>query len=150
MWTCRVKMTTDNSGTTETTAEHFVLYVQDDTLWVLWKHATTVDTGTAARLVSHISRMGLRIPLPMLVQLNSMKSLSRCAMQTFARDLHVPAMALVGPSAVDRTLVDFFIQVHKPTYPVQHFTDPETAQRWLMTCRPHVRSATTVETTRLT
>lgn len=142
-------MTTDNSGSTKTTAEHFALHVQDDTLWVVWKHATTVDTATAARLVSHISRMGLSIPLPMLVQLNSMKSLSRCAMQTFAQDLHVPAMALVGPSAVDRTLVDFFIQVHEPTYPVQHFTDPETAQRWLITCRPQGRSDMTVDTTLL-
>lgn len=68
----------------------------------------------------------------MLVHLNAMKSLSRCAMQTFARDLDVAALAIMGPSAVDRTIAEFFIQVHTPDYPVRHFTEPREAQLWLV------------------
>lgn len=56
----------------------------------------------------------------MLVHLNEMESVSRRAMQIFARELDVAAL-------VDRTISKFFIQVHTPVYPAQQFTMTESA-----------------------
>ncbi|MHA7285945.1 DUF7793 family protein [Arthrobacter sp. MDT3-44] len=112
-------------------AETFTIGVEDGIIRVWWTEGVTVDDDTAARLVDHVSRIQPQHSLPMLVRLNGMKSLSRCAMQTFARDLDVSAMALLGPSAVDHAIAEFFIQVHRPDYLVRHFTDPLAARLWL-------------------
>lgn len=119
----------------------FTVQVEDGIIWIWWDEGVTVDDDTAARLVDQVRRIRSGAPLPMFVRLNAMKSLSRCAMQIFARNLEVAALALVGPSAVDCAIAKFFVQVHSPDYPVQHFADPAQAHSWLMlavhTSTPH-------------
>ena len=67
----------------------------------------------------------------MLVHLNGMASLSRDAFRTFARRLNVSALALVGPSGVDRLIAKFFVDVHGPGFPSRHFEEAKEARQWL-------------------
>lgn len=117
---------------TDVGVDVFTVEVNDGIIWIRWDEGVTVDDDTAARLVDQVSRIWSEAPLPMFVRLNAMKSLSRCAMQAFARHLDVAALAIVGPSAVDRTIAEFFIRVHAPDYPVRYFTDPAQAHSWLV------------------
>lgn len=130
--TNRHKAPTPSAPDTSAGVDVFAVQVEDGIVWIRWDEGVTVDDDTASRLVDHVSRIQSEAPLPMLVRLNAMKSLSRWAMQTFARDLDVAALAIIGPSAVDRTLAEFFIRVHAPAYPARHFTDPAQAHPWLI------------------
>ncbi|RJT74874.1 hypothetical protein D6T63_18315 [Arthrobacter cheniae] len=67
----------------------------------------------------------------MLVEFNGMVTLTRAALLRFAKTLNIAAMAIVGPSAVDKALADFFVEVHHPPYPTRYFTATHEALRWL-------------------
>jgi hypothetical protein len=118
---------------TETTSgdRAFAVQTQERFISTWWTPGIVADAASATRLVERVDQLQVHRTLPILVHLNGMKSLSRCAMQILARELNVPAAALVGPSAVDRTITDFFIQVHAPVYPVGHFINSTSAQEWL-------------------
>jgi hypothetical protein len=116
--------------------EPFTAAMRDGVLWVSWNRSTSVTDEDARALVRRADAVCPGLCPPMLVQLNDMVSLSRCALQTFATELNIAAMAIVGPSAVDETLAEFFIQVHEPPYPTSHFTSTDEARTWL-TEHPH-------------
>lgn len=102
-------------------------------LRVSWDRSATVSEEDALSLIEHAKDVCPGAGVPMLVELNAMVSLSRAALQTFATDLQIPAMALVGTSAVDETLAVFFIRVHEPPYPTRYFTTVPAARDWLTT-----------------
>lgn len=109
----------------------FTVRLLDGMIRLDWSSSIVVDSTHAAGVIEQTALISRRWTLPMLVHLNTMESVSRCAMRMFARELDVAALAIVGPTAVDRTLSTFFIQVHTPAYPVQHFTTTGPALSWL-------------------
>ncbi len=121
---------------TALTGESFTIELRDGVMWIEWVSSATVTALEASNLVDRAD--GLRscgFP-PMLVMLNGMVSLSRGALSTFSHGLSIAAMALVGPSPVDRLLTSYFTEVHDPPYPTRHFAIAEDARAWL--ADPHL------------
>lgn len=112
-------------------APSFGLELSDGILWVRWGPNTSVNDADAAALVEQAAAVDPEGRAPMLVELNGMVSLTPGALRSFATALNLTAMAIVGPTAVDRTLVGFFTGVHRPPYPARHFEDVDRARKWL-------------------
>lgn len=116
--------------------EAFAADLRDGVLWILWRSSMRVSDDDAAALVRRANALcGDRRP-PMLVVLNGMVTLSRGALDSFANALKISAMALVGPSVVDRTLAGYFTEVHNPAYPTRYYENADEALEWLA-AQPH-------------
>lgn len=111
----------------------FVLTRDDGYVRVEWSESVTVSEQDALDLVQRLEEVGPDLCEPMLVILNSMVSVDAPAQAIFAGRLNVAALALVGPSAVDRMIANFFDGVHRPRYPTRYFPAPEAALDWLLT-----------------
>lgn len=111
--------------------EAFVAELRAEVLWVQWQPNVTVGDSDAAALIARSNVLCRNVCPPMLVELNGMVSLTRSALHGFATSLNIAAMAIVGPSAVDRTLADFFAEVHNPPYPTRYFAGRAEALAWL-------------------
>jgi hypothetical protein len=109
----------------------FTAGMRDSILWVEWGRSVTVSDAMAVALIERANQVCPTVCPPMLVELNGMVTLTRGALHHFATGLNIAAMALVGPSAVDRMLSDFFSRVHHPPYPTSHFGDSRQAIAWL-------------------
>ena len=99
---------------------------------VEWHEGHTVTEQDARNLIGHLAGLSPSAHPPMLVHLNNMISLSRPALHAFATELQVSALAIVGPTAVDRAITAFFTQVHEPHYPTQYFEKTDAAVQWLV------------------
>ncbi|WP_443110991.1 DUF7793 family protein [Arthrobacter sp. CAL618] len=99
---------------------------------VQWDQGVTVSKKDAMELVRSLAKVSPALCLPMLVHLNKMISLSRPALYAFASGLNVSALAIVGPTAVDRAITTYFKEVHEPPYPTQYFEEVISAERWLL------------------
>lgn len=111
--------------------DSFTAELRGDLVWVEWVARSNVTDDEAFSLVARADALCPDVCPPMLVVLNEMVSLSRGALKTFSHGLNIAAMALVGPSPVDRLLVRYFTEVHQPPYPTRHFTTVEEATTWL-------------------
>lgn len=117
----------------EASDHRFVLAPEEGYVRVEWNEGVTVSEQDALKLVQKLDEANPDLCDPMLVILNSMVSLDAAALAIFAGRLNVAALALVGPSAVDRLLTTFFNDVHRPRYPTRHFAAPAAAIDWLLT-----------------
>lgn len=72
---------------------------------------------------------GLRVHL--LMFLNGMESLSQDSLAYFARRAPLSAVALVAPSVLDQALIELYLEVYRPPYPVGYFQDGASARAWL-------------------
>jgi hypothetical protein len=117
----------------EVQADRFVLVREQGSLVrVEWQHGLDVTAEDAERLLDRLQELSPNECPPMLACLNGMASLNRDAFRTFASRLNVRALALVGPSGVDRLIASFFLDVHGPRYPARHFEETAEAKRWLL------------------
>jgi hypothetical protein len=114
----------------------FTAELHGEVIWIEWVSKTTVSDQEAFSLADRADALCPNVCPPMLVMLNEMVSLSRGALRTFSHGLNIAAMALVGPSPVDRLLVSYFTDVHEPPYPTRLFGTVEEAHAWL-TGHPH-------------
>lgn len=117
----------------EASGHRFVLALEEGYVRVGWSEGVTVREQDALELLQKLDEVNPDLCDPMLVILNSMVSLDAAALAIFAGRLNVAALALVGPSAVDRLLTTFFNDVHRPRYPTRHFAAPSAAIDWLLT-----------------
>lgn len=111
--------------------DSFTAELRGDVVRIEWVAGSTVTDHEAFSLVARVDALCPDVCPPMLVVLNEMVSLSRGALKTFSHGLNIAAMALVGPSPVDRLLVSYFTEVHQPPYPTRHFRTVEEATMWL-------------------
>ena len=119
-----------------TESEPFVSVMREGVLWVRWRQGATIDEAMAAACIERAAQICPNPSPPMLVELNEMVSLTRGALHRLATNPNVGALALVGPSAVDHFLSQFFTQVYAPLYPTRHFTNSSDARAWLLD-HPH-------------
>jgi hypothetical protein len=115
------------------TDRRFALTRENGYVRVVWSENVTVNEQDALDLVQRLEEVNPGRCDPMLVILNSMVSVNAPAQAFFADRLNVAALALVGPSAVDRMIAAFFNGVHRPHYPTRYFADPQAALEWLLT-----------------
>ncbi|MBE0011764.1 hypothetical protein DXT87_18665 [Arthrobacter sp. AET 35A] len=106
---------------------HDAGYVQ-----VNWDEGLTATERDASELLESLAELSPSLCPPMLVRLNNMVSLRRSALGAFASKLNVAALALVGPTAVDRTITTFFKEVDQPPYPTRYFENAVDAERRLL------------------
>lgn len=111
----------------------FALTPEDGYVRVEWDEDISVTEQDALDLLDRLEQECPGVCEPMLVNLNSMVTVHAPALAIFASRLNVAALALVGPTAVDRTIATFFSQVHEPAYPTRYFTEPAAALEWLLT-----------------
>lgn len=114
------------------TAEVFTAVMRDGILWIAWVRGTSVSDADAIALVRRAEEISGGVGPPMLVELNAMVTLSRNALVRFATELNAAALALVGASAVDRVISEYFTGVHYPPYPTQYFPQRDEALQWLL------------------
>ncbi|WP_026550675.1 STAS/SEC14 domain-containing protein [Arthrobacter sp. Br18] len=110
----------------------FAVREDNDLIRVDWEPGITITDDDAQHLIDRLEEISPLVCGPMLINLNGMISLSRGSLSAFALDLNISAMALVGHSAVDRMLVEFFVEVHRPPYPTGYFDSEEPAEDWLL------------------
>ena len=111
----------------------FALALENGCVRVEWNEGITVTEQDALDLVQRLEEVNPGRCDPMLAILNSMVSVEAAGQTVFAEHLNVAALALVGPTAVDRLIAAFFDGVHRPRYPTRYFSDPEAALDWLLT-----------------
>ncbi|WP_152916048.1 DUF7793 family protein [Arthrobacter sp. RIT-PI-e] len=124
------------SDETMFTEDPFTAQMRGHLIWVTWVPRMRVTEYEALRLAEHTHTLYTDLRAPMLVILNDMVSVSRGALKTFSHELNIAAVALTGPSAVDRFMSQYFTEVHHPPYPARHFDHVDEARSWLST-NPH-------------
>ena len=117
----------------DATGHRFALTREGGYVRVEWDEDVTVTEQDALDLLEQLDRVSPGLCEPMLVLLNAMVSVDAGAQAIFAGRLNVAALALVGPSAVDRIIATFFNDVHRPRYPTRYFREPGAAIQWLLT-----------------
>ncbi|MHA7219239.1 DUF7793 family protein [Arthrobacter sp. MDT1-48-3] len=103
-------------------------------LSVGWAEGMSVSEADAVAFIEHAEAICRTTCPPMLVELNEMVTLSSRALNHFAKELNIGALALVGPSPVDKTIADHFTVVHNPPYPSRYFPHRNEALTWLTAC----------------
>lgn len=111
----------------------FALTREDGYVRVEWAEDISVTERDALDLLDRLEQECPGVCEPMLANLNSMVTISAPALAICASRLNVAALAIVGPSAVDRMIATFFSEVHEPAYPTRYFTEPDAALGWLLT-----------------
>ncbi len=71
------------------------------------------------------------VPLPLLVDMRSMRSIAREARKQFAQTTVSSRVALLVESALSSTLANFFLGLSRPDVPMRVFTDEADALAWL-------------------
>lgn len=115
------------------TEHRFVLRRDDGFVRVEWNRGVTVSERDARELVQRLEEVNPDLCEPMVAILNSMVSLDAAALAILANDLNVSALAIVGPTAVDRTIAQYFREVHQPAFPTRYFPAAAAAIDWLRT-----------------
>lgn len=116
----------------DTSEQRFTVESEAGTLVrVRWSPAIVLRASDGRSLTTglDLALAGRRAHL--LMFLNGMASLSQDALTYFAKRASLSAVALVGPSVLDPALIDLYLEVYEPPFPVAYF-DAETAARsWL-------------------
>jgi hypothetical protein len=124
-------VSSDESGVR---VDPFTMGLRDGILWVDWIRGTSVSDADARAFIGRAVALSAGVRLPMLVELNGIVTVTRNAFLQSAKKLDIAAMALVGPSAVDKVIAAHFIEVHHPPYPTRYFPSHAEALVWLSSC----------------
>jgi hypothetical protein len=83
------------------------VHLPDGVIRLHRSNGIVVDSGHAAEVIEQTELISAQQTLPMLVHPNTMEAVARRAMQILAHELDMTAVAVVGPSAVDRIISTF-------------------------------------------
>lgn len=120
--------------------EWAVLELMDDGILIVrYKDGVHLTEDVArAILKEHVELCG-DTPVPVLVCLNRIKSMSREARVFFAHSDETPAasalVAMLVASPIGRVVANFFLSLNKTRVPTRSFTDESKAIRWLKKSR---------------
>ncbi|MCU1631960.1 DUF7793 family protein [Arthrobacter sp. MDB2-24] len=104
---------------------------EESVLTLRWTECARVTVEDVWALVDSMQLLGARDCSLLLVDLNSMVTLTRQALTLLAGLRDVPVVAAVGRSPVERVLITHFQAVHCPSYPIEYFEDRAEALAWL-------------------
>ncbi|MGO4228346.1 STAS/SEC14 domain-containing protein [Arthrobacter sp. YAF34] len=104
-----------------------------------WARGVVIDAPNAQRAMDRVNDMCAGRPTPLLIDMATTESVSRAARAVFAKRCDASAIALLGSSAVDRVLANFFLGVNSAPVPTRFFTNSDEAARWL-TSQGHDRA----------
>lgn len=97
--------------------------------WVAGVRIEADDAHAAMRAVNELCGDSEH---PMLVDMATTESVTRGGRAVFSIPCAANRIALLGKSAVDRVIANFFLGVHNPPCPTRFFTSRPEALKWLM------------------
>ncbi|WP_091251303.1 STAS/SEC14 domain-containing protein [Arthrobacter sp. ok909] len=97
-----------------------------------WARGIVIDAPNAQLAMDRVNALCGGRPTPLLIDMATTESVSRAARAVFAKRCDASAIALLGASAVDRVLANFFLGVNSAPVPTRFFTDRDEAVRWLI------------------
>jgi hypothetical protein len=109
----------------------FLDFDPDGVLRLEWARGVVIDGANARLAMDLVNGKCQGRPTPLLIAMAATGSVSRAARTVFARRCDASAIALLGASAVDRVLANFFLGVHSAPVPTRFFTNNDEAVRWL-------------------
>ena len=104
-----------------------------------WARGVVIDAPNAQLAMDRVNELCGGQPTPLLIDMATTDSVSRAARAVFAKPCDASAIALLGSSAVDRVLANFFLGVNSAPVPTRFFTNSDEAARWL-TSQGHDRA----------
>ncbi|BCW72495.1 STAS/SEC14 domain-containing protein [Arthrobacter sp. NicSoilB8] len=96
-----------------------------------WARGVVIDAPNAQHAMDRVNEVCGGRPTPLLIDMATTESVSRAARAVFAKRCDASAIALLGSSAVDRVLANFFLGVNAAPVPTRFFTNNAEALRWL-------------------
>jgi hypothetical protein len=96
-----------------------------------WARGVVIDAPNAQLAMDRVNKLCGGRPTPLLIDMATTQSVSRAARAVFAKRCDARAIALLGSSAVDRVLANFFLGVNSAPVPTRFFTNGDEAVRWL-------------------
>jgi hypothetical protein len=96
-----------------------------------WARGVVIDEPNAQHAMDRVNAMCGGRPTPLLIDMATTESVSRAARTVFSKRCDASAIALLGASAVDRVLANFFLGLNSAPVPTRFFTDSGEAVRWL-------------------
>lgn len=100
-------------------------------LHLVWGRGVVIDAPDAQRAMDRVNELCGGRPTPLLIDMATTESVSRAARTVFSQRCDASAIALLGTSAVDRVLANFFLGVNSAPVPTRFFTSNDEAIRWL-------------------
>lgn len=98
---------------------------------IFWSPAIVLDATDTRAVAGELARELPRRSAHVLMLLNGMTSLSQDALAHFATRVPLSAIALVGPSVLDETLIELYLEIYRPPFPVGYFELERAARAWL-------------------
>lgn len=96
-----------------------------------WASGVAIDAPNAQLAMDRVNEMCQGRQTPLLIDMATTESVSRAARTVFSRRCDASAIALLGASAVDRVLANFFLGVNSAPVPTRFFTSNDDAVHWL-------------------
>ncbi|EMY34246.1 hypothetical protein D477_010676 [Arthrobacter crystallopoietes BAB-32] len=104
----------------------------DGILNLRWMAGLRLETEDAKEAMQAVNDLCGDSEHPMLVDMATTESVSRGARAVFSIPCSANRIALLGNSAVDRVIANFFLGVHTPPCPTRFFTSRPAALKWLL------------------
>lgn len=121
------------NDTTQFEGRKFVVHKMDSgCLRIDWEQNVEIQDEDALEVVDALSELCEDKPRPLLVNLQTMRSVSKNARGIFGELKEVSRVALLVRTALSRTIGSFFIGLNRGTYPTRMFTDEAKALEWLL------------------
>ncbi len=120
-------MESETAGTSISSME----FDGDGVLRLTWARGIVIDEAKARHAMNRVNEMCGGRPTPLLIDMATTESVSRAARNVFSQRCDASAIALLGTSAVDRVLANFFLGVNAAPVPTRFFTSSREALDWL-------------------
>lgn len=104
---------------------------EDGILHLVWHPGAVIDERSAQHAMDLVNERCGDERAPMLVNMTDTASLDRGGRRVFSRPCAASAIALLGSSAVDRVLANFFLGVNAAPCPTRFFRTEDKALAWL-------------------
>jgi hypothetical protein len=109
----------------------FSLHVDGNIVVVRWMAGVEITAPLASAAMASVDELNGDRKRPLLVDMTGTANVTREARGMFSRECQVSRMALVGRSAVDKTIVNFALKVSSIAIPSRYFTSVPMAMAWL-------------------
>ncbi|GGC95650.1 hypothetical protein GCM10011512_23350 [Tersicoccus solisilvae] len=101
-------------------------------LHLVWRDGVAIDGPRAQHAMDLVNAQCGTRPTPLLIHMAGTASVDRAARQVFTKRCAAAAIALLGASAVDRVLANFFLGLNSAPVPTRFFREADQAQGWLL------------------
>lgn len=108
----------------------------DNVLHLVWDKDCTITAEDAKHAMAAVNALADATDLPLLVDMETTRTVTRDARAVFAIPCLASRIALLGSSPVDRMIANFFLGASFPPCPTQFFTSRRMAIAWLQEDTP--------------